>query len=172
MLPNINKNNGIWEGTIQLDFWEGFFETNGSISLNIGGNKLIKEVNETHINGYYYLIDNQSIILNSILYSLKEIYYKLQEEYNYNGNEKSKYMPDIPNNEGFKNLLKPYKIFILDISKDKMPYIGFQFQCTWDYEHGLGVMTHNGIIVKIADADISFLSWIAEEDLNKIERCY
>ena len=42
--------------------------------------------------------------------------------------------------------------------------MGFKFGCTWDDEHGLGVMTHRGHVVEVGGADTAFLEWIAEAD--------
>jgi len=162
----VNENKGIWEGSIRLDYWMGFFEMKEPMALNIGGDILTAEINKIHETGYNYLIDNQIVILNSILLALYDIYPKLQSNYDYDEDEKTIYMPDIVNKEDFKILLKPRGIFILDIVKNDMPYIGFEFLCTWDDEHGCGVMTHNSKIVKIGGAETSFLSWIAEKDLN------
>jgi len=165
MLSDINNNNGFWEGTVQLDYWMAYFETHEPISLNVGGDKLISEINDTHINGYYYLIKNQQSILNSILSALIDIYPQLQEQYNYDEDEKSKYMPDIIKQEDFKKIIKPNTITIIDVAKDGMAYVGFGFDCEWDDEHGLGVMTHSSKIVRIGGADTSSLTWIAEQDL-------
>ena len=34
--------------------------------------------------------------------------------------------------------------------------IGFQFSCSWDMEHGLGVMTRKGKVINIGEADVAF----------------
>ncbi len=39
-----------------------------------------------------------------------------------------------------------------------------RFGCTWDSEHGLGVMTHKNRIIEIGDASTAFLTWIADKD--------
>ena len=99
--------------------------------------------------------------------ALKDVYPQIQGLYGYDEEEKSKYMPDIIKPEDFKKLIKPNTIIILDVAKDGMSYIGFGFDCEWDEEHGLGVMTHGGKIVEIGDADTGSLTWIAEEDLKQ-----
>ena len=58
------------------------------------------------------------------------------------------------------------RIHILDIQKNGLCYIGFQFDCKWDAEQGLGFMTHENRVVKMGGADCSFMSWIADEDIN------
>ena len=44
-----------------------------------------------------------------------------------------------------------------------MAYVGWEFGCTWDDEHGLGVMTHGNPIVNVGAADIAF-GWEAKND--------
>jgi hypothetical protein len=44
------------------------------------------------------------------------------------------------------------------------PYVGFEFGCTWDDEHGLGVLMHGERVVDVGGAETAFLLWIAERD--------
>jgi hypothetical protein len=55
-------------------------------------------------------------------------------------------------------------VHVLSVAKDGIAYIGFEFGCTWDGEHGLGVMTHRDRVIEVGGADTSFLAWIAEQD--------
>jgi hypothetical protein len=43
-----------------------------------------------------------------------------------------------------------------------------EFGCTWDKEHGLGVMTHQTLVIEIGGADTAFLEWIAKRGLEKL----
>jgi len=47
-------------------------------------------------------------------------------------------------------------VHILEEERDGIAYVGFEFGCSWDVEHGLGVMTHAGRVVEIGQADLSF----------------
>ena len=58
-------------------------------------------------------------------------------------------------------------IEILNVAKKEQAYIGFGFSCSWDQEHGLGVMTHNASVVAAGGEDHSFLEWLAERDGGK-----
>lgn len=44
------------------------------------------------------------------------------------------------------------------------PYVGFEFGCDWEEEHGLGVLMHGTRVVEIGHADTAFLLWIAKAD--------
>ena len=46
-------------------------------------------------------------------------------------------------------------------------YVGYEFGCAWEEEHGLGLMMHQGRIVAMGGADTAILEWIAEKDAQK-----
>lgn len=168
MIPNLKFDNNMWEGYITLNNWKLFFEYENEIGLNIGGDCLVNRLSIIHEKGYSFLIKEQADLLDIILEQILLFYPNWQEEFGYEDDDKDDYMPDIYEKWQFKKLIFPVKIFIHDVSKDDMPYIGIQFNCTWDDEHGLGIMCHNKRILKIGGADVAFMSWIAEEDLSKI----
>ena len=66
--------------------------------------------------------------------------------------------------EGLKSLIRLGTVHVLGTSLDGIAYTGFEFACTWDDEHGVGVMTHKDRVIAAGGADHSFLEWIAERD--------
>ena len=60
-------------------------------------------------------------------------------------------MPDICTPQELSELLELQNIYIIDGAK-----IGFEFSCSWDIEHGLGVMTRKGKVVKIGGGETAF----------------
>ena len=58
-------------------------------------------------------------------------------------------------------------INVHQVQKDGVPYVGFEFGCTWDEEHGLGVLMHGTRTVEIGGADTAITLWIAEKDAKK-----
>jgi hypothetical protein len=158
------KKDMLWEGTIKLDNWDNYYETDLKLVLNIGGDCIVDEITDIHENGYRYLLDNQVDILRIVIDEIYSHYARWQEEYGYDEEEKRLIMPNMNDKQGLREILKPIRIFILDIESGGLPYIGIEFQCSWDEEHGLGVMFHENRVVEIGGADTAFLSWIAEED--------
>jgi hypothetical protein len=57
-----------------------------------------------------------------------------------------------------------------DVESGALPYIGFELGCSWDDEHGLGVLMHGTRVVKIGQADTALLEWIPEGDAKKQKR--
>ncbi|ATP42504.1 hypothetical protein CSE16_18940 [Solibacillus sp. R5-41] len=94
-------------------------------------------------------------------------YPKMQLQYGYDEEEKKEYMPDVSHIRNFSSLLSPLTMYILDVSKDGSPYFGCIFSCKWDDEHAFGAMLYKDRVVEIGGADTAFLSWIAQNDLDK-----
>src|SRR5512135_250594 len=57
-------------------------------------------------------------------------------------------------------------VHIVGPQKDGHAYVGYEFACVWDGEHGLGVMTHRGRVVQVGGGDTAFLTWVAKRDLE------
>lgn len=168
MIPNIVHRDIFWEGNLLLDNWNEFYREEIQLTLNIGGDSIIDEVTEIHESGYSYLISEQKEILEIILNAVFEQYSSWQDEYDYDEDEKVTFMPDISNATDLKPLIYPEKVFIMDVEVEKMPYIGVQFRCKWDEEHGLGIMLYKDRVVEVGGADTAFVTWIAEEDKEKM----
>lgn len=165
MIPGIEQINGIWRGKIILSSWNDFFGKNLIIELNIGGDKTVKNLEKKHKEAYEYILHHQSELLETILFSLLSEYSNMQDEYGYDDDEIDNYMPNVSGIHDFSKLMCPKRIYILDIEKDNLSYIGFSFSCSWDDEHGYGVMMHKNRLVKMGSEETAFLSWVAEEDI-------
>ena len=90
-----------------------------------------------------------------MLLQLLEKYPSLQKIYEYSEKEKADFMPDLNTIDGFSDLVSPNSIYVLE-NEGKEPNIGFFFSCSWDSEHGLGIMTYKGNVVAIGGADTAF----------------
>jgi hypothetical protein len=167
------------EGFVVLESWKGFQSRQGDYGSNDGNQESAGRVkiqigsdmeddNPTitgdHVNAYNYLTQNQEQIKTAILQGLLKEYKNLQELYGYA--EDDELMPEIDNVSQFKNLIGLSTVHILNVNKDDIAYVGYQFGCTWDDEHGLGFMTHKDRIIEVGGADISFMTWVAKRDLN------
>ena len=73
-------------------------------------------------------------------------------------------LPTITSVEGLTKVIALEEINVHQISKDEVPYVGYQFSCSWDEEHGLGVLMHDKRLIEVGGSDTAFLLWIAERD--------
>jgi hypothetical protein len=65
-------------------------------------------------------------------------------------------------------LIGLHALHVHPVEKDGLPYVGFELGCTWDHEHGLGVLMHGPRVVDIGGADTAFLLWIATRDAGGV----
>lgn len=61
-------------------------------------------------------------------------------------------------------MLELSSINVHQIVKAKHAYVGLSFSCSWDREHGFGVMLHKRRVVSAGGADHAILEWIATRD--------
>jgi hypothetical protein len=116
---------------------------------------------------YQHLKDNQDAIAAAVLQAIAKEYPTLQESYGYEDDEAEELMPDITKPEDLRNLIGLGIVHVLAAAKKGAAYVGFEFGCTWDEEHGLGVLTHGTRVVAVGAADTSFDLNAAEDDGGK-----
>lgn len=180
-IPNIKLTDGSLEGKVLLPIWGSFMNKqksndlpdesrnlNEEFRISIGGDMVVDNptIKKEHINAYDYLVTHSDKVFNSILITLLSEYKGLQIEFGYNEDEAKEFMPNVDNIAQFKNLIELSQIHIMEVSKNNIAYVGYEFGCSWDHEHGLGFMTHKDRIIDFGSADISFLTWVAEKDLE------
>jgi uncharacterized protein DUF6985 len=110
------------------------------------------------------LLDHEAEVASAILEGLLAEYPRLQRDYGYEAAERETYMPDLSSAEDFRQLIGLHNVHFVPLLKEDLPYVGYEFGCTWDGEHGLGVLLHGTRVVEIGGADAAFTLWIAERD--------
>ncbi|UZD89997.1 DUF6985 domain-containing protein [Cognatishimia activa] len=104
------------------------------------------------------------IILNAVLEAYPDFRRQFFEDYNIDENEED--LPKITSVSGLTKVIALEEIFVHPISKQGVPYVGYQFACSWDEEHGLGVLMHDKRVIEVGGADTAFVLWIAKRDRN------
>lgn len=167
-----------WKAETVLSFWKGFqsrkgdygaqdsdLPSNGSVDIVFapeGRDTTPLTDDETVLIEWF--LKNNSQVSEASLSSVFETYPVLQTEYSYSLEERAEFMPDIKERKDLRNLIGLHTVYIHQITKNGVPYIGFEFGCTWDPEHGIGVLMNGVRTVKIGGADTALLLWIAEKD--------
>jgi hypothetical protein len=63
-------------------------------------------------------------------------------------------------------LIGLHDVYVHQVLKDGLPYVGYEFGCTWDGEHGLGVLVHGTRVVEVGGAQTAMTLWIAKQDAH------
>jgi len=167
-----------WTAVVLLPSWKGFQSRKGAYGSQdsvIASDGIVQIVfapegrgnaplTYSEISSVRWVIDHEASISSVLLSSLLKEYPSLQEQYGYSGEEKMRLMPDIKSVEGFRDLIGLHAVNIHQVEKGGIPYVGFEFGCTWDEEQGLGILMHGTRTVEIGGADTAILLWIAKED--------
>lgn len=114
------------------------------------------------IAAYTFFKENQVKIAASLLKALLRGYNKLRRRW-LKDNPKLK-LPEISSVDQMRKNVGLGIVHMHGIAKNGFAYVGLELGCTWDEEHGAGVLLHKGRIVAIGQADTSFDSYAALDD--------
>ena len=175
--PDLKWDKFRWISSIVLPAWAGFQSrlgayggqssaepSDGLVRLEVDSPNQNFPISSAQTSAYNYLLGNNVIIRDVILTAVFESYPQWQQEFGYDADEVEEYMPNVMSSEGFQNLMGVSVVHILTVEKEGISYIGFEFGCTWDDEHGLGALTHKDRVVSLGGADTAFLNWLGEQD--------
>jgi hypothetical protein len=182
--PRLRWADGDWVGTAILPAWAGFQSRGGayggrdSTEASDGGVRV--SVASPHPNNreppsaaqaaaFGVLVARQAEVRDAMLEALLAKYAQWRAEWEdaMDPEEFEERMPPVAAPAGFRSLIGLSDVHVHTAAKDGVAYIGFELGCTWDYEHGLGFMTHGTRVVEVGGADTSVLEWIAERDARR-----
>jgi hypothetical protein len=178
-LPEFSWDGYSWTSEIVLPSWAGFQIRRGSYGLVSSPEKSDGRVNlvvmppedapnsppmAEQVKAFQYLMDHDTAISNSVLQGILREYPRMQDQYGYDDNQAQELMPDIASAKDLCTLIGLSNVHVLPVAKDGVAYVGLEFGCTWDDEHGLGVMTYKDRVIQVGGADTAFLEWIAADD--------
>jgi hypothetical protein len=180
-MPQFNLEDGLWwTATVEVPSWRGFQSRTGNYAsrdgaVSDGRIRLVfapegrgtEPLTDAELKAVGWVLDHEASLSNALLSSLLKEYPSLQEQYGYSGKDRTELMPDIKSAEDLRALIGLSSINVHQLQKDGIPYVGFEFGCSWDEEHGLGVLMHGMRTVQIGGADTAILLWIAERDAEK-----
>jgi hypothetical protein len=65
-------------------------------------------------------------------------------------------IPELSDREGLKAVIRLDGVTVVDFPEDDVAVLGFGFDCTWDIEHGLGVLVRGRQVVRIGESAITW----------------
>lgn len=102
---------------------------------------------------FRYLKENESQVTAALLAGLYNDYPQIREVY---GGIEPEYLPEIEQTADLRRMIRPLNIHINLEAKDNCAYIGFECDCLWDEEHGLGIMMHRDEYIGCNDAEAAW----------------
>lgn len=166
-----------YEGLLSLGFWKDFQsrqvvcgsqETNstsdGFVKVRVEGKQIesVKTTTLAQVNAIEFLINHSDKIRDALLTGLLDELANLKEV-------DDDLTPDISGIEDMKKVIRLSYLHVMSSDKDDFAYVGFELDCKWDEEHGIGVIMHKDRIVKIGQAEITHDSWATYVDNGTIE---
>lgn len=108
---------------------------------------------------FHYLLENQDTICRNLAAAVLKYYRKQYDELKA-WHEQAKdpeyleaILPDVNVPEAMKRLIRLNSIDIHDNEDKGVSHIGYAFGCTWDIEHGLGVLMRKEKVIEVGQAD-------------------
>ena len=162
-----------WEGRIRLPAWAGFQSrggaycsrdakapSDGSVAVNVKPPEKVKELVPTsaQCRAVQFQIERGEEVVRSVLTALLPHHRELKKDWEL-GDE---LMPPITSGEEFRKHIGLGQVHVLPYESEGLAYLGLEFGCEWEPEHGLGVVVHGARVVQIDAAEIAF-SWQPEE---------
>ena len=158
-----------WVGTKTFKAWKRPGEKLNRSQINIRvPDDPPEPPSPAQIKAYAYFEENQDKIASSVLRALLKWYPGERERWVdvLEEDEFAELMPPVQTEREVLQLLLESEpavhVFSADLSG--VAYLGLGFSCTWEQEHGLGVLLHRSRVAEIGQADVSFVEWIAERD--------
>lgn len=164
-----------WEGIVHLHTWRGFIPIqqlcpwvtsgvlpDGDLHLNVSSpvDDSPEPPSQEQVASFRHLLDHQASLREAALHAVFADYPRLRECYGDFVDEES--MPAISEASALLRLVRPGGVHVLANPKNGFTRVGFGFSCKWDEEHGLGVLTHHGVVIATGGADEAFSEYFPE----------
>lgn len=178
--PPLKWNKYSWEGEITLPSWAGFQSRHGgygSVSTedpSIGTATLTVESPDGEDGrppsseqwaAVRHLLENELAVAQAVMQAIFDNYPAARTKFlkGY-GLTSSADVPKISRLSELRPLMGLNSVHVLRVTHEGVAYVGFEFGCTWEEEHGAGVMTHKGRVISVGRAAESFDYWTARND--------
>jgi hypothetical protein len=185
--PALEWEEFFWSATVTLPAWEGLQcrlgpyasrvgrkASDGTVRLSVStpfGQKQAPPSPE-QATAYRDLVARQRAIRDSILQAIFHEYpdYRASCIADYDLDESDETVPVLDRPEQLKDLIGLSGVLIHRVAREGVAYVGYEFGCVWEKEHGLGAMVHQDRVVTVGHADVAILEWIAERDAKPPRR--
>ena len=156
-----------------LEAWNGYMKnyrnetrvTDGTVQLDFGGYNIEdKSIDwQPQINAYHYLIENQHAIRDSIIKALSEEVDRFTQYLDPDDSFVPNITPETKAGFDFKPFIGPTSVsFDEEESRNNISYLQWHFDCAWDPEHGLAVITHEDRVIDLDQGETDIFKIYAD----------
>jgi hypothetical protein len=178
-LPKLKYDVGEWTGTDTFKAWAGF-RAGGRASSGRLDVTVVREMGDDddedappaaeQVAAYKHFRQNERAIREAVLKAVFAEFTKLKRRGAFDDIDEDEGAADLARVKtaaDLKRVIEPQSVGVLDHAKAGQAFIGLGFACTWDDEHGLGVLLHKSRVVKVGDAEVAFNEHGAKRDGGK-----
>lgn len=181
--PNFDWDDYFWITSAKLPAWAGYQVRGGaygSVSAKGASDGTVKilfapegrrdgPLTDEEVGLVKWVIDNQNAVHDAMLERLFAEYPDIRERYlDWFGEEEAKTaLPIVRSEHDLKKIVGVVSINVHQIAKDGKPYVGVELGCTWEVEHGLGVLLHGATALEVGGTDTAILLWKAKRYANR-----
>jgi hypothetical protein len=177
--PPLTWDHYFWVSKVMLPSWAGFQVTHGPdvdahdpspaegtarLSISSVDSDARTPPTAEQVAAFRQLLDNEAAVADAVARAL--VAYCPGDAYD--GDDEVLW--EVDGEDDLRPLVRLTGVHILNVVRDGVACVGFEFACAWDYEHGAGVVTHLGRVGATGQAACSFEAWIARHGLDRIAR--
>ncbi|MBW3539182.1 MAG: hypothetical protein KY476_02835 [Planctomycetes bacterium] len=179
LFPQFRWDGYYWISSAPLPSWKGFQAGNGPYGALSGDGEadgLVQIVfapegrddsplTADEIELVRWVIDNEQSVHDALMARLLAEYPSLREDVldDYDEDEAAELLPPATTVDELKKLCGIVSINVHQLVKSGKPFIGDELGCTWDEEHGAGVLLHGDTALECGGADTAILFWLAAQ---------
>lgn len=156
-----------WEGEARLSAWAGFqarggpynsqdsdLPSDGSVTVVVNPNDDATQLEPTQeqCRAMELQIHRGEEVVQAVLVALLPYYQNLKKEWEANDED----MPPVSEIADFRGMIGLGQVHVLAFASDGLAYVGLEFGCDWDDEHGLGIVLHGKDVVEIGQGSDAF----------------
>jgi hypothetical protein len=180
-VPSFTRGEFDWQAEIVLPSWAGYRSCRGAYGAqdsDVPSDGRVRvcadsadegsSVGPAQLEACRYLIENDAAVHEAIVAAILDAYPDWFESFSEDAEERGIQLPKDMTAAQLKQHIGVTYIHLHPVEKDGIGYVGVELGCTWDEEHGLGVMLHRTHVVDIGGADTSILEWIAKRHRDGI----
>ena len=176
-LPALVWDGHFWNGSVRLPSWRGFLSRARRSSRASDGTARLVFAHQgagpptlptpEQLAAFTFLLDNHRAIAVT---AQRALYRHAREKL-----ARRRFADDdgaarLTNVAGLRKRMGLTYVHVLHNALDGVAYLGLELGCTWDPEHGAGVLFHKKRLIDVGEASASFHEGVAASDARRKDR--